>query len=420
VSGRIERSSEHRVFHLLVCFVAFSALTVTGKIFAQAGGLALPEDGGPINGTAQAGSAAVARDAQTAWLNPAGMTRLETPELLFTFQPFLLNFEFDIDPLTTTSGTDGGDQGRWLPSGAIYFAAPLWEGKAAVGFSLTSPAGLVLDPDSDWVGRYFMNRTALIALNLEPSFAFRFNEQWSIGAGIDVQYARFEQDISVNLPGPLPDAQATIDGDSWDVGFSVSLLWEPLDTTRVGIRYRSKMNHSLSGDLTAFGSTSVSTGLDIPQSVTLSAYHDFSPTFALMADVGWQEWSDFDETIISIDGLDGVQAELPRNFKDTWTFSLGAHIRPAERWLVMCGAGYTSSAVNDSNRTPDMPVDQQVRASVGLEYEINDSWRVGGNYTFLWMGDNNIDVSLNPSTGRVVGDYDAFAHLFGFYASVRF
>lgn len=39
--------------------------------FAAAGGLTLPEQGGPISGTSQAGQAAVAQDASTAWLNPA-------------------------------------------------------------------------------------------------------------------------------------------------------------------------------------------------------------------------------------------------------------------------------------------------------------------------------------------------------------
>ena len=43
-----------------------AALAVTllaAAATAQSGGLYLPENGGPINGTAQAGSAAVARDA---------------------------------------------------------------------------------------------------------------------------------------------------------------------------------------------------------------------------------------------------------------------------------------------------------------------------------------------------------------------
>ena len=409
----------HGVTSCRLAFIAASCLIlVTVEVRAQSGGLSLPEDGGPINGTAQAGSAAVARDAQTAWLNPAGMMRLDSIELMLTVQPFLMQFEFNSSPATTTPGTSGGDQGGWFPGGALFLAAPINE-TVSLGFSLTSPAGLALDPSDDWVGRYFMTKTQLVVLNFEPSIGIRLHEQWSIGGGVDIQYARFEQNIAVNLPGPV-DGQATIDGDSWDVGISLSLLWEPLDTTRFGLRYHSEVHHDLSGDLTAFTAVQVSTALPIPQNLTLSAYHDFTESFALMADLGWQDWSAFDRTVISIDGGAGSQVEIPRNFKDTWTISLGAHVRPAEKWLVMFGGGYTSSAVDDTNRTPDLPTDQQVRIAVGLEYEIGERWRVGGSYTFLWLGDNNIDASLNPSTGRVVGDYDAYVHLFGVNASYRF
>ena len=394
-------------------------LAPTGTAFAQAGGLALPENGGPSNGTAQAGSAAIARDAETAWLNPAGMTRLEQTEILFSAMPFALSIEFNPAPATTTTGGDGGQQGTWLPAGGFFLAAPLNE-TVAVGFSVTSPAGLILDPDDAWVGRYFVTETQLVALNFQPSIGVRLSDQWSIGAGIDIQYASFEQKIGVNRPGPLPDGKVRIDGDSWEVGWSASLLWEPLETTRFGLRYHSEFDHDLSGDFEALPTFPASTDLRLPRSLTFSAYHDFTRSFALMADIGWQDWSSFDRTIISIDGPGNAQVELPRNFKDTWTFSIGAHVRPAEKWLLMFGGGYTSAAVDDEDRTPDMPVDEQVRLSVGVEYEINEQWRVGGNYTFIWLGDNDLDAQLNPSTGRVVGDYDAYVHALGVYASLRF
>jgi long-chain fatty acid transport protein len=62
-----------------ISFIAASAsLLFVGSAAGQVGGIFLPEAGGPSNGTAQAGSAAVARDAETAYLNPAGMTRLDS------------------------------------------------------------------------------------------------------------------------------------------------------------------------------------------------------------------------------------------------------------------------------------------------------------------------------------------------------
>ena len=225
----------------------------------------------------------------------------------------------------------------------------------------------------------------------------------------------FEQ----NLVGPLLGTPLKIDGTNWDVGFSVSALWEPLETTRIGVRYRSQVDHDLSGDFTLFNNTPpLSTSFTLPMSVTVSAYHELTDMVALMADIGWTDWSAFDRNVITFTGT-GASTELPRNFQDTWTFSLGSHIKPADRWLVMVGAGYTSSAVDDANRTPDLPVDEQVRGSLGLEYHINKTWKVGGNYTFLWMGENKVDQT-RPLSGRVAGDYDARAHIIGIYGSAAF
>jgi long-chain fatty acid transport protein len=377
------------------------------------GGLYLPENGGPSNGTAQAGSGAIARDAETAWLNPAGMTRLDDIEILFSAMPFVIDIQFNPAAGTTTGGSDGGQQGGFLPAGAFFLAAPINE-HVALGFSITSPGGMAIDPADDWVGRNWTIESTLLALNFEPSLGVRLTEHWSLGAGLDIQYLKFKQ----QLLGPLLGNRFEINGDSWDVGFSASVLWEPLETTRFGLRYRSEVSHDLSGDLTVNAARPISTSFTMPMSLTFSGYHDFNEQFALVGDVGWTNWSAFDYNVISFDG-GGGSVELARNFKDTWNISLGAHIRPAEQWLVMVGGGYVSSAVSDANRTPDLPVDQQVRVSFGLEYEINEQWTVGGNYTFAWLGNNNIDQTM-PIAGRIVGDYDAYAHIIGLYGSVKF
>jgi long-chain fatty acid transport protein len=85
----------------------------------------------------------------------------------------------------------------------------------------------------------------------------------------------------------------------------------------------------------------------------------------------------------------------------------------------MLGGGYVSSAVDDANRTPDLPVDQQIRGSTGIEFRINGSWTVGANYTFVWLGQNKIDQT-RPLPRRIVGDYDSFLHVIGLYGSVWF
>lgn len=404
---------------------AFVALGIASGAIAQVGGLALPEDGTPSSGTARAGSAAVARDASTSLLNAAGMTRLEKPEVMLTLSPFVLRTEFDPDSNSTATGGDGGDQGDFFPAGGLFLAAPLTD-RFAVGFSVSVPVGIGLDPKDNWAGRYYVTEVDLVAVNIEPSFAFRIDEQWSIGAGVSIQYVDFEQKLRINLPGNLPDARAKLDGDSWDVGASASLLWEPTETTRLGVLYRSQVSHNLDGDFEAFENVgainvgrSISSGFKIPQSVTFSAYHEINDRVALLGSVAWQDWSNFNRTSIEVDGDAGTSVDIPRNWDDVWGFSLGAHIKASDQWLLMFGAGYNSSPVDDEDRTPDLPADEQIRLSAGFEYEMNERWRFGANYTYIWLGDNEIDQNYNQSTGRLSGDYDADIHMLGLYASYR-
>ena len=398
----------------LILTACASTLLFAGTARGQAGGLYLPENGGPLNATAQAGSGALARDAETAWLNPAGMTRLGSPTVMLTLMPVYVNMEFNPAPETTASGSNGGNQGGWIPAGALFAAIPISE-RVALGFSVTAPVGLEVDPTDDWVGKEWMTEAQLIALNLEPSVGVRLSEQWSLGAGFAIQYLTFDQ----KLVGPLVGVPLGLDGTSWDVGFSGSVLWEPLGTTRVGARYRSQVSHNLSGDLTFLeAAPPVSTSFTLPMSATLSTYHEFSEKVALMLDAGWTDWSAFDYNVITFDNS-GQQVELPRNFKDTWNVSLGSHISLGQSWLFMLGGGYVSSAVDDENRTPDLPVDQQIRGSTGIEYGINARWTVGADYTFVWLGENKIDQT-RPLPGRIVGDYNASVHALGLYGALWF
>lgn len=287
-------------------------LLSAGTLLGQAGALYLPENGDPTNGTAQAGSGALARDAETAWLNPAGMTRLGSPTVMLSLMPVYFNSEFNPAPETTASGSSGGNQGGWLPAGALFAVVPVGA-RVALGFSVTAPVGLAIDPTDDWVGREWMTKATLVALNFEPSVGVRLSSQWSLGAGVDIQYLTFEQ----QLVGPLAGVPLVLDGDSWDVGFSASALWEPRETTRVGARYRSQVSHTLSGDLTVLETAApVSTTFTLPMSATLSTYHELSEKVALMLDAGWTDWSAFDYQVITFDGS-GAQVELARNFKDT-------------------------------------------------------------------------------------------------------
>ncbi len=139
--------------------------------------------------------------------------------------------------------------------------------------------------------------------------------------------------------------------------------------------------------------------------VRASVYHQLTDTVALMADVGWENWSVMDFTPIS--GPAGSTIQVPRDWKDTWHFGLGGEWRVAPAWLLQTGVAYDTSPVRDrSNNLPDMPSDRQWRFSAGVVHDWSERVKIGLNYTYADYGRSPIDVT--NAFGRLAGDYSNF------------
>ena len=150
---------------------------------AQAGGLYLQSEfGTPSMGTAGAGAEAVAGSAGTAFHNPAGMTRLERPELLLGAGFVTGNVKFDADATTPNSGGNGGNAAGFAPILGNFYVHPLTD-KLWFGVAFTSISGAVLDYDDDWTGRFLIQEVSLITLSLKPSLAYKVND-WLSGLGV--------------------------------------------------------------------------------------------------------------------------------------------------------------------------------------------------------------------------------------------
>ena len=148
-------------------------------VSASAGGLYVQELATPRNGTAQAGQAAYAYDAATAFYNPAGMSRMEKPQWLLGLQPFITDIQFDLKNTTTFDGGDGSQQGGIVPTLGAYYVRPLND-RWALGASLAGISGGALNPDNDWAGRFFITggwddilRTNLRSYYLGGGYSFR-------------------------------------------------------------------------------------------------------------------------------------------------------------------------------------------------------------------------------------------------------
>ncbi|MFC1779916.1 OmpP1/FadL family transporter [Thermodesulfobacteriota bacterium] len=395
-----------------ICFIPLSS---------QAAGLWLYEQATPDMGSASAGRVALANDASTASVNPAGMTRLGRSQLLAGFQMLYVDTKFDTD-FAEFGGGDGGNAGGWVPAASFSYAhkvsPDLW-----LGISVGSFFGLGLDYGKSWAGRYYVQEAEFLTIGVNPGIGYKVNEQWSLGAGVSAVNSTLTQKTAIRNLGPnQADGQLKLEDDDWGFGYNLGVLYEPNEKSRFGLTYRSEIDFEykdtaslrglqppLSGIANIVGlvGSKVDMEMSLPQAVMFSAYHRLTERLALLGNIGWQEWSSFGESSLSLSSEETTDLNLDRNFDDTWHFALGFQYQIDEPWLLSVGIAYDESPVSDSNRTPDMPLDRQWRYSTGIQYDFSEDITIGCAYELLDAGDAEIKQNRGPLAGAVEGDYSS-------------
>jgi long-chain fatty acid transport protein len=429
----------------LVCGVLTSVV--------HASGFALIEDGASGQGNAFAGAAAVAEDATTVFFNPAGMTRLASRQIVVAGHLISTTADFKNQgsaespliggaPLTGANADGGGLAG--VPN--LYYVQPAGNGWA-FGVGINAPFGLATKYDDNWVGRYHAVESDLKTVNINPSLAFKASDALSLGAGINLQYVDVTLSSAIDFgalcfaalgpgtctsTGALPqqaDGFARLTGDnggdlSW--GYNLGLLYELDPATRIGLAYRSEIRHHVKGhaDFTvpaagafAVGAgTFIDTGLKatvtLPQSASLSLYHDLNSNLALLADVTWTGWSAFDELRIRYDNPNQPDTVTTENWKDTWRYSIGAIYKLNSMWLLRGGVAYDETPVPDAaHRTARVPDNDRTWLSVGTSWLYSKALTIDVGYSHLFVPDprvnNTFESGIPTLAATLDGSYNA-------------
>jgi long-chain fatty acid transport protein len=313
-------------------------------------------------------------------------------------------------------GGPDGQAGEVTPVPNAYYARPLGDGGLWLGVSLTAPFGLALDYGENWFGRYDSINNELTTINLAPALAYRINDSWSIGGGINFEYA--DATLSNALPNPLnpggptaaSDGLAEATGDSWDVGYNVGIMYHR-GRTRLGLHYRSAIEHGLGGNTSisrltgplagANGVSATNIDLEVPAIAALAVSHDLTDRLRLLAEVQWFGWSSFDEIRIRFDNGAPDQVR-PQNYSDTWSAGLSAEYQWTEKWQWRAGFLVDESPTNDEFRGTSIPDSDQVWYGLGATYRPSERWRIGLGYTYSDFDSADINLFIPAFAGTPV------------------
>lgn len=444
-------------------FVLTAVFVMVSAGLASAAGFALIEQSVSGLGNAYAGGAAIAEDPSTVFFNPAGMTRLPGGQLTAGGNIISPSAKFRNEGSThllqgatgvPLSGNNGGDGGETALTPNVYITKRLND-RFTVGIGINAPFGLATDYNDTWVGRYHALRSDMMTININPSIAYRVNERLSIGAGVSVQYIKANLSNALDfgtldaagllglpkgalhLVPQMSDAIAKMEGDDWGLGYNLGLLFELNRNTRMGLAYRSRVKHTLSGTVDfsgvpaplagVFKHDTITADITLPDTLSASIAHQITPEWTIMGDVTWTDWSLFNELRVNFDSpqLAPRPSVTTTNWKDSYRYSIGATYAPQGKFTYRTGIAYDQTPIRNAQlRTPRIPDGNRIWTALGLGYKASEKVSVDLGYAHLFVNDPKIAKSLtNPedaTRGGLTGSFDAHVNILSAQVTVRF
>jgi len=422
---------------ITVAFVALLGGSVPRT--AHAAGYALYEQSTRLMSTAYAGTTVVAEDASTGFYNAAGLTRIPYGNITGVGTGYLLSSQFEATSSTTQQpffhpvvGATENDPTVSAATSAFHLAQRIND-DFVFGFGITAPYGLETEYPQDSVVRYIATKSSLITLNLNPNIAWQITKEWSIGGGINIQYMHAELNQAVP-PSSLPlgrDGAIKLTGQDWGIGGNIGILYEPFEGTRFGVAWRSFIDYTLTGPVEVFDVVNpaggnfpngcVEASLTVPDSVTFSAMHFFTPELQVLFDLAWTHWSVFDNIMGVFDN--GLPDDtVLEDWRDAWRASLGAQYFLSDRWTFRGGFAFDQSPVSDSNRTVRLPDANRWFLSLGAGYNITEHIAADLGYMHVFIIDGSVnETAQTMDMSNVQGEYSkGMGNLIGAQLTYRF
>ena len=234
-------------------YLLSALLTLAVVTNASAAGYQLQEYSITNLGRAFAGAGVMADDYSAIAFNPAGMSLVK---------------KSGIQMGATAVDVYGSVKGKSQASTTIPGVGTVWEAeksgkthsnlfrllphfygqykaneKLDFGLGLYVPFGLANDYKNGWFGESHGGYSGITVVNLTPSASYKISDNFSFGLGINLQYAVAHL-TGATFGGGHTDMH---EADDMGIGYNVGLTYQPTKTTRLGLSYRSKVNHKLHG-----------------------------------------------------------------------------------------------------------------------------------------------------------------------------
>jgi long-chain fatty acid transport protein len=404
--------------------IAIVLLVVSGQnLFGD--GFRLPDQDAFATARGEA-FAATADNASAIYYNPAGISQLKG-----------WNFRAGIYGIYLPMTYEQPNTNRSFENNKTLQAAPQMFGTYGLkdypitfGLGVFAPYGLGLHWAQDTGFRTLGIESLLTNISINPAVAWQIWPNFSIGAGLTINYA------AVNLRSGLvwptqPNDQFRFKGYDWDVGYNFGVLWRPHKKISLGVAFRSGNDYDLQGHTEYFNKVPFPRGAPVipnfpkqhvpaeadvsfPLNVVVGLSFRPTPKWNLEFDADYTDWTTLDN--VTIRQAHGFGSLLPKNipavldWEGAWYYKFGATRYFDNGWSVSAGYIYSENAVPAAHYSPLVGDEARHWLSAGTEYKCG-RYSFGIAYQFGIAPDHTVSGSAPSAIGQTAdGRYEYISH----------
>jgi len=408
--------------------------TLTGLLVIMAGlvfadGFRNPPEGGAAMG--RAGTRLTQGTDATATIhNPANLMDLDKATAMPSFTVGYIEVDYN-GPLGTATTEDPL---RVLPG--VFANWPVSEDVMA-GVAFHIPYGQFTSwPKAGALQFAAPYYAEMKTINVSPVVATRLSDSVTVGVGVDLMWSQL--DIRQRLPWgmmtgipALGVGEAALKADGYGVGAHAGLTWSIDEAQRFSVVYQSAKSVDYEGDFEIEGlppgmvpltpRSDAETEIDFPSLLAAAYGVRVRDDVYVELQVEWIEHSRFESLDIDAGNNTALLAEaygtpnLPQDWDDTVSVSVGCDWDVAEHWVLRGGALYLPTPVPEETLMPQLPEGDKYIFTLGA------GRRTGSGvfdvcYGFVLAEDVTVDDPRNP----VPGTYETDQHIFSVSYSQTF
>ena len=341
--------------------------------------------------------------ADTSYYNPANMAFMDDTKQYIEAGATLANLPSINYSLAEPYSGKSEEENIGIPF--LHYVSPAY-GDFRWGVSLTAPGGLSKRWNTPYQKLYSEEFTLKI-IELNPSVSYKVSDNFSVGGGLRLVYSEgVVKSDGRDVGAPI---RRDMEGDTVEFGYNLALSYKPTADIVLAATYRSNVDLKEEGKANLyFGNVGQQYNADVtvplPAALNIAVSKTWNDRFTLEAVYERTYWSKYE--VLDFNYGRPIQAPLmpyfdkpiPKEWKDTNTFRIGATVKMDNKITAMMGFALDETPVPEKTLGFELPDSDAKIFSMGFRYQQTEdlSWGLAFLYDAKDARSMEKGVSDNP------------------------